>query len=199
MRKALSTILAGGAAAALAVGMATPATAGPAYAWGGPGEKTITAIAAGNDNFSYLVSALQATGLDAVLDRSDVTVTVFAPTNAAFEKAADELAAAGVGDGTVPTLLGFLITNDLADDVLLYHVTGDRRFSNSVVPKKGTKSVSTLLDGSSIGVTSAGQVVDAAGATSNAGIVAANIKASNGVIHVIDNVLVPLPIAAAAS
>ncbi len=68
-----------------------------------------------------------------------------------------------------------------------------------MVPKEGTESVSTLLAGSSIGVTSGGQVLDAAGATSNASIVAANIKASNGVIHMIDNVLVPLPIAAPTS
>ena len=72
-------------------------------------------------------------------------------------------------------------------------MTDGRRWSNSVVPKKGMKSIEPLA-GPNFKVNSSGQVIDEAGATSNAGISAPNISASNGVAHVIDNVIVPLPI-----
>src|SRR6187431_1402797 len=133
-----------GAALALALAAGTVAPAASAAGPGRPGSDTITDIAVADGRFTYLVAALQATGLDAALDSNDTKYTVFAPTDAAFEKAADELAAAGVGDGTVGTLLGFLVANDLADDVLLYHVTDGRRFANSVVPKQGERAISTL-------------------------------------------------------
>jgi transforming growth factor-beta-induced protein len=187
MRKTALSGIGAAAALALALGTAAPATAGP----GKPGSDTITTIAAEDGRFTYLVAALEATGLDEVLDSTDSKFTVFAPTDAAFEKAADELFAAGLGDGTVPTLLNFLVVNDLADDVLLYHVNDGRRFANSVVPKVNNRSISTLL-GPSLSVTPGGTVVDASAATSDAAIIIPNINASNGVIHAIDNVLVPL-------
>lgn len=187
MRKATLTGLTAATAAALALGAMAPASASP----GRPGADTITDIAVADGRFTYLVAALQATGLDGVLDSNDARYTVFAPTDAAFEKAADELDAMGIGDGTVPTLLGFLVANNLADDVLLYHVTDGRRFSNSVVPKVGTRNINTLL-GTSLSVSTAGTVEDASAATSDAAIVIPNVNASNGVIHAIDNVLVPL-------
>jgi uncharacterized surface protein with fasciclin (FAS1) repeats len=187
MRTTSRTIVVALATLALVAGVVGSAIAGP----GKPGNRTIAEIAGGSDDFDYLVAALQATGLDAALDSDDATYTVFAPTDAAFERVADELAAAGIGDGTVGTLLTFLVQQGLADDVLLYHVSDGRRFSNSVVPMVGTRSISTLL-GPRLWVTTGGQVVDASAATSNAAITAPNINASNGVIHVIDNVLVPL-------
>lgn len=176
-------ILAATTAVAASVALAAPAFAAK------PGDQTITEIAVADGRFTYLVAALQATGLDAVLD-GDGQYTVFAPTDAAFEQVADELAVAGIGDGTVPTLLGFLVENELADDVLLYHVTDGRRGSQSLVGKND-KEVETLL-GAFLTVTPAGTVQDASGATADATIVIPNISASNGVIHAIDNVLVPL-------
>jgi uncharacterized surface protein with fasciclin (FAS1) repeats len=187
MRTASRSIVLVLATLALVAGVVGSAIAGP----GKPGTQTITEIAAASDDFDYLVAALQATGLDEALDSDDSTYTVFAPTDAAFERVADELAIAGVGDGTVGTLLTFLVQQGLADDVLLYHVADGRRFSNSVLPKAGTRSIATLL-GPRLWVTTAGQVVDASPATSNAAIAVPDINASNGVIHVIDDVLVPL-------
>lgn len=189
-----------GTLAALAATIAAPAALakGPKA----PGEATIYDIveasaSASAPQFTYLKAALDATGLDAALDMPGVQYTVFAPTDAAFEKVADELyAGAGLGDGTVPTLLGFLVTNGLADDVLLYHVADGRRFSNSVVNANNNKAIETLLGGY-IWSTPMAKLVDAAPSTSDAQILApglANISARNGVIHVIDNVLVPLSI-----
>lgn len=173
----------------IAAAMAAPATAKGSKA---PGDDTLYDFLVADGRFTYLKAALDATGLADVAKSDDVQITVFAPTDAAFEKAADELAAKGVGDGTVPTLLGFLVDAKLADDVLLYHITDGRRWSNSVVPKKGSKMVDTLL-GNSISVSSTLMVKDASAATSDATIIIPNVNASNGVAHAIDNVLVPLP------
>ena len=169
--------------------MVVALAAAPAIAKGtkAPGEATIYDIVESNDDFSTLKFALDAAGLDGVLDSDGVQFTVFAPTNAAFEKVAAEL-------GTdIPGLVDFLVANDLLEDVLLYHVTDGRRFANSVVNANNAKAIETLL-GSSITSTPAGMIIDAAPSTSNATIIAANISASNGVVHVIDNVLVPLDI-----
>ncbi|HSK27133.1 MAG TPA: fasciclin domain-containing protein [Jiangellales bacterium] len=177
--------------ATAAVALAASALAAPAAASNRPGDATIYDIASSSADFTYLTAALEATGLDEALDGGG-QFTVFAPTDAAFEKAADELAAAGVGDGTVPTLLAFLVQNDLADDVLLYHVTDGRRTAKSVVNRNSDKSIETLL-GASLTSTPSATLVDASAATSDAKITATDISASNGVVHVIDNVLVPLP------
>lgn len=185
MTRRLRATLATTAAAALAA----TAFAAPAAASARPGSDTIYEVASSSPDFTYLTAALEATGLDAALD-GPRQYTVFAPTDAAFEKVADELAAAGIGDGTVGTLLGFLVANDLADDVLLYHVTDGRRIAKSVVGRTD-KPISTLL-GSSLTATSSGTLIDVSPATSDAAIVATDISASNGIVHVIDNVLVPL-------
>lgn len=165
--------------------------AAPALAKGpkAPGDASIYDIVASNDDFSTLKFALDTAGLDSVVKSGDVQLTVFAPTNAAFEKVAMEL-----GFGTdVLGLATFLVENDLLDDVLLYHVTEGRRWSNSVVNSNNVKSIPTLL-GLKVDATPSAMILDVAPSTSDASIIAANISASNGVVHVIDNVLVPLDI-----
>ncbi len=171
--------------------MAVGLIAAPAAAKGpkAPSDVTIYDIVASNDDFSTLKFALDTAGLDAAVQSDDVQFTVFAPTNAAFEKVAMEL---GFGDDVL-ALATFLVANDLLDDVLLYHVVDGRRFANSVVNKSNAKSLDTLL-GASITSTPAGTIIDVAPSTSDASIIAANISASNGVVHVVDNVLVPLDI-----
>lgn len=147
------------------------------------GSSSIAQIAIDND-FDELVAALsyvdsaEGTSLvDLFLNGTD-QYTVFAPTDAAFE---DLYEALGVDEITD-------ISSSLVLDVLLYHVTDGRRASNSVVPKKNSKTIETLL-GESFDVNS-DLSIDAIGNTAN--IAAADISASNGIIHVIDAVILPI-------
>ena len=107
-------------------------------------------------------------------------LTVFAPTDSAFGKLGLN---AGNDCGTFsPATL---------TKILLYHVETGRHFSNSVLPKKAgqTRTIDTLL-GQSFRVNATGAITTTSGATTPH-IVAATIPATNGVIHVIDTVLVP--------
>lgn len=104
--------------------------------------------------------------------------TVFAPTNEAFEELYGALGITSVRD----------LPADLVLNVLLYHVTDGRRASNSVVPPKKDRKIQTLL-GESFSVNSMGEI-SAIG--SDAGIIVADLSASNGIIHVIDAVLLPI-------
>ena len=130
-----------------------------------------TALAA--NNFSTLVTALGAAGLIETL-KSDGPFTVFAPTDEAFAK---------LPAGTVETLLK-PENKEKLKAVLLYHVVPGIVTADQVTKLNG-QSVKTL-QGSSIKVKTAhGVRVD------NANVIQTDIKASNGVIHVIDTVLMP--------
>jgi len=181
------------AATVASAGLVAAALAAPASAKGAkaPGDSTIWQLVQGSTVHNYLEFAIDTADLEGALSASGVQYTLFAPTDEAFETVADELSAAGIGDGTVLTLATFLADNELLDDVLLYHVTEGRRFANSVVPKKGEKQISTL-QGADLVALVGGKLMDASGATSDAKVTTANVSASNGVIHFIDNVLVPL-------
>lgn len=149
-----------------------------------PGDASIAEIAIGA-GFSELVGALAY--VDEELDAGLVNLflngtdqfTVFAPTNEAFEALYD--AFEGVNDITD-------LPASLVLDVLLYHVVEGRRASNSVVPPVRPRTMTTLL-GATFSVDRNGQIT-AIGNTAN--IVAADISASNGIIHVIDAVILPL-------
>jgi uncharacterized surface protein with fasciclin (FAS1) repeats len=106
--------------------------------------------------------------------------TVFAPSNQAFSDL-------GLNAGNI---CGAFSQSTLTS-ILLYHVEGGRHFSNSVLPKRAgqVKTIDTLL-GQTFKVNSTGAIKTASGAT-NPQIVAANIPATNGVIHVVNAVLVP--------
>lgn len=111
-------------------------------------EPTITAIAAGNPDFSTLVYALGEAGLVAEFDgRPDDTV--FAPTNAAFEAAAQ---AFGQANGTA--LIDFLKGAGLLDDVLTCHVTRGSRDPTSV----SSSGQVLMLDGNTAAVSVDGGV-----------------------------------------
>jgi uncharacterized surface protein with fasciclin (FAS1) repeats len=140
---------------------------------------SIVGIAVANGNFKTLVAAVGcADPAVAAALTSGQQLTVFAPTDAAFAKA-------GLDASTVCTLPQGTLTK-----ILLYHVETGRHFSNSVLPKMAgqMKTIDTLL-GQSFKVASNGTITTASGGTAK--IVAANIPATNGVIHVVDSVLIP--------
>lgn len=131
--------------------------------------------------FTLLLAALNYAEITSMFTGTD-QFTVFAPTDAAFQRFLGENA-----------LTDF--TPEQVAAVLSYHVTNGRRFSNSVVPKNSPKQIKTLL-GSSIYVnSSAGIDTNDSDLEANASILVGaglfDISASNGVIHVIDEVLVP--------
>jgi uncharacterized surface protein with fasciclin (FAS1) repeats len=167
------------AAVVLLAGSVAPAfAAGPPPFAGPRPEETIVDVAAGNPDFSILVTALTETGLAGALDGKG-QFTVFAPTNAAFEALAAEL---GLSLGE---LVDFLLANpEYLEDVLLYHVAPGRRNSNAVL---GSKRINTLQGGFLYqdGSVLTDQV------EREVGIVATDITTSNGIIHVLDNVVLP--------
>jgi uncharacterized surface protein with fasciclin (FAS1) repeats len=151
-----------------------------------PGEQSIVAIAASDPaNFSTLVTLVEFAELDGVLSGPG-QFTVFAPTNAAF----DELIAALTDALGAETVASLLADKDFVTNVLLYHVTDGRRFSNSVVNSNNPKSIE-MLNGDYIFSMPDLTIMDGSSLTGDAGILIPDINASNGVIHVIDSVLVP--------
>jgi len=170
-RDVLKTL--GGAGVLLAAGT-TSAAASPGRRKGASGDSTIVDIAAKDGRFGTLVAALQETGLDEVLASEDDQFTVFAPTDEAFEDLLEAL------DATPSELLA---RDDLAE-ILLYHVTEGRRYARSVVNPAPVE----MLNGGT--VTTDGTTLNGGG-LGGAEIVATDIEAANGVIHVIDGVLLP--------
>jgi uncharacterized surface protein with fasciclin (FAS1) repeats len=140
------------------------------------GDIVDTAVAAGG--FETLVAAVQAAGLEETL-RGPGPFTVFAPTDEAF---------AALPDGTLDALLADP-TGDLAS-ILTYHVVSGKVMAADVVGLDGDEvatvngaALTVGVDGSNVTLT------DAAGNTVN--VVQTDIETSNGVIHVIDGVLLP--------
>jgi len=137
--------------------------------------QTIVDIAVGNDDFSTLVTAVSAAGLVDVLSGPG-PFTVFAPTNAAF---------AALPAGALDAVLA---DADLLTAVLTYHVVaGDVRAADVV----GLTRAQTV-QGEFLAVSVNGGVM-----VDQANVVATDIVASNGVIHVIDAVLLPKAVLAA--
>ncbi|MCL4878337.1 MAG: fasciclin domain-containing protein [Anaerolineae bacterium] len=138
---------------------------------------TIVDIAASNGNFSTLVAAVQAAGLADELSSGEYTV--FAPTNAAFAKLLNSL------NLSAEQLLS---NQSLLTSVLLYHVVPGTVKSGDIVAAN-TVLYPDTANGSRIRVEYKGGNV----LINNAKVSAADIEASNGVIHVIDTVLLPPP------
>lgn len=148
-----------------------------------PGNTSIAGIAM-DAGFNELVSALVYvdtelnTGLVNLFANGTDQYTVFAPTDQAFQNLYTALNITSITDLPAP----------LVRDVLLYHVTDGRRASNSVVPKNGMRKITTLLESKFYVMPDAS--ITAIGNTAN--IMTADISASNGIIHVIDAVLLPI-------
>jgi transforming growth factor-beta-induced protein len=154
-----------------------PTDAGPTDA--GPMEMTIAEIAAGNPDFSILVAAATRAELVSVL-AAPGTYTVFAPTNAAFEASGLDMAYVEAADPAFLTA------------VLTYHAL-NVEVPSSAVTAGAVNTISTfpIFLGTTGGVTiNGGNEV-----TGGANVTATDIEASNGVIHVIDRVLLPPTVA----
>ncbi|MCX6805497.1 MAG: fasciclin domain-containing protein [Patescibacteria group bacterium] len=133
--------------------------------------KTIVDVAAGNPDFSTLVAAVKAAGLVETLS-GEGPFTVFAPTNEAFAK---------LPEGKVDSLLADIPT---LKKILTYHVVAGKVMAADVV---GLDSATTV-QGDDVKIA----VVDGKVKLNDAAMVTAtDLEASNGVIHVIDTVLIP--------
>lgn len=153
-------------ALALAVGACSSEAPTPIAA----GDPNIVDVAVASGDFSTLVSALQAAGLVSTL-QGDGPFTVFAPSDDAF---------ASLPDGALDALLA---DPELLTRVLLYHVVPGRVLASEVV---GLSSATTV-NGADVTITAGGGTVMIDDAT----VIATDIEATNGVIHVIDDVLFP--------
>lgn len=134
--------------------------------------KDIVDTAASNDDFSTLVAAVKAAGLVDTL-KGDGPYTVFAPTNEAFAK---------LPAGTVENLLKPENKDQLVA-VLTYHVVPGKVMSGDLA---GKKLSTATVQGSDVDIDATnGVMVD------NAMVTVADIETDNGVIHVIDTVILP--------
>ena len=150
---------------------AVPASAGH-HAGNKSEENDIVDVAVASGDFDTLVAALQAADLADTL-KSDGPFTVFAPTDEAFAK---------LPAGTVEGLLRPENKEQLIA-VLTYHVVPGRVTAAEVIKIDSAETVNGKL----IAVTTDGAIVRVNQAT----VVSADIAASNGVIHVIDEVILP--------
>lgn len=146
-----------------------------------PTPMSIVEIASGDAQFSTLVAALQQADLVSVLEGTG-PFTVFAPTNAAFT-------AAGIDLGT--------ISDEALKEVLLYHVLGGAKITSGDLAEGQTYASTASTYGPDatqlsilIEKNSAGNVV--INGTTN--VSTADVDATNGVIHIVDEVLMPLDI-----
>jgi uncharacterized surface protein with fasciclin (FAS1) repeats len=131
---------------------------------------TIVEVAAANEDFSTLVAAVEAAGLVETLS-GEGPFTVFAPTNEAF---------AALPEGVLDALL-LPENKDTLTKILTYHVVAGEVTSDQI-----TDGDVATVEGQSVTLSTA-EGVTVNGAT----VIAADVDASNGVIHVIDAVLIP--------
>jgi len=133
-------------------------------------SKNIVEVAVSAGNFSTLVAAVEKAGLVGTLN-GDGPFTVFAPTDEAFAK---------LPEGTVESLLNDIPT---LTRILTYHVVPGKYMASDVISLESLKSV----EGGYIPI----KVEEGKVYVSTAMITAVDIEASNGVIHVIDTVILP--------
>ena len=135
-------------------------------------KSDIVTLAVGNENLSTLVAAVKAAGLVETL-QGEGPFTVFAPTNAAF---------AALPEGTVENLLK-PENKDQLIAVLTYHVVAAKVMSTDL--KNGQMAGTVQGADVKVKINKAGVMIN------DAKVVAADVSASNGVVHVIDKVLLP--------
>lgn len=134
---------------------------------------TIVDVAVSAGNFTTLVAALQATGLDATLADTNQKFTVFAPTDEAFALLGQE------------TINGLLADTETLSDILTYHVISGEVAASAAISLAGTKVA--MVNGDEVGLS----VVDGSLLVNTVTVISTDIVADNGIIHVIDAVLLP--------
>lgn len=150
------------AVAALAVPMASTATAAP--------SKNIVETAAGAKQFSTLVSLVEDAGLAGTLS-GKANYTVFAPTNAAFAKVPKK------------TLNALAADKKLLRKVLLYHVVPGKLPASKVLMSDSAKTA----EGAKVQFSVKGKAVY----VNDARVITPDIRCSNGIVHAINSVLLP--------
>lgn len=156
---------------------------------------TITEIAIGNADFSVLVATLQfidselESDLVGTLDDPSVDLTVFAPTNTAFADLAVDLGYAGDADD-FDAVAAFLTTNvpvETLESIVLYHVSPTTQLSSDVA---AAGTIATL-NGATI-TPDLPTLIDNEPDLIDPSLVSVDTIADNGVVHVIDKVLLPI-------
>ncbi|MEM7139203.1 MAG: fasciclin domain-containing protein [Myxococcota bacterium] len=135
-------------------------------------EKNIVTVAATAGDFNTLVAAVKAAGLVDTLS-GEGPFTVFAPTDAAFAK---------LPPGTIDDLL-LPANKDKLVAILTYHVVPGEVMAADVV----NLSSATTVEGGDLAISAS----DAGVMVNDAKVIATDVEASNGVIHVVDTVLIP--------
>ena len=133
-------------------------------------EMNIVETAVDAESFETLVLALQSTGLDETLS-GEGPFTVFAPTDEAFE---------ALPEGTLEDLLE---DEEALTEVLTYHVVAGEYMSSDITDMTSAETV----QGEEIAI----EVSDGSVMVNDANVIQADIETSNGVIHVIDKVIMP--------
>ena len=149
-----------------------------------PAAQTIVDVAAGNPDFSTLVSLVTTAGLVETLS-GEGPFTVLAPTNAAFEALAEKL-------GQTMDEMSTTLTADveLLKKVLTSHVIAGKVMAADTAALNGMEA--DLVSGEKAKVVSADGVVSFTIGTSTATVTTPDVEASNGVIHIVDMPLLPL-------
>jgi transforming growth factor-beta-induced protein len=144
-------------------------------------SNTIADIVVGNEDFSTLLAAVEAAGLTDALADPDATLTVFAPTNDAFAAALEAL------DLTAEELLA---DTETLTSILTYHVLGEVVTSADIVGAGVEEIPVETLNGAEL-IVVVGDAGNVGFRDQDAMVTQADIEADNGIIHVIDAVLLP--------
>jgi len=157
---------------------------------GPPGDNIVDVVVAVNEEedgafegeFDILIAAVTETPKVADILTGNGQRTVFGPTDSAFEALADEL------DLELDELIDFLLDNpEYLEDVLLYHIANGRLYAEDVVEKEQINTLRRGRDG--FLMQDGGVLTDNLGR--EADIIVTDVEAANGVIHVIDAVVLP--------
>lgn len=140
-------------------------------------QLSVVELAQSNDDFSTLLAAVEVAGLTEALE-ADGPYTIFAPTNEAF---------AMLGQDTINNLL-LPENKEILTQILLYHVVQAEVEATTAIELASENTMVDTLSGQQIGLSLQGEELF----INDAKVINANLRASNGIIHVVDKVLMPM-------